>query len=837
MSQPKDFRTLAGCECANKIPWWEKKEPRRPLPEDLQKMLEANDPRFIEELQKFAYRFSRQSYYDEEQNRYIWVDWNEYRKRDGSWLWTMYCLDHPLARKGLIELLSFRTKESMKNILNLTYSWGLDYTFQVKKKYTFVPTRDPAFYRYLKGMFKSAEKNRDLEIWKLLAYRFDVEIGESSMWNGPSERYYKPNTRHYLRRRAWRFLRHLGQQASSDYVKYATELLLLYQGNENGIRKRYFPEHNRSIYLEPFQSYWIFNHILYHNSPRMRCVGSESWKILDPNVYKSALLDVREEAFPELWDQAPEMLLRLLHEGKVNPVIHFASRALKQGNPQFIEKLSNEQLYVWLKDLLSARREFAAEVLLSRLDAKNPEFEIWFSFATNPDLGIREKAKEFVEKNAANWSRESLRYWVEQFLIKIQQENSLPSGVIQDFVYLLQTAFQPVLELYASIDLIQKVADTEYPVLQELAVTLLENLDPDQHPFTGHDLLPLLVHKNQAIREEARLLLNKHFVKLQLDVDFLVQLATIPGEENQVFATQFFADRILWLVPFLPELIRRLWAKMISSETPEEVRDYLIRDLMGSLFFHELLDTPLEKVVQLMNSDKTDLQDFGARLLRAINPDPKQLTFDQLLMMAHCQIAAAREHAREMIIKVRERITSDWLINLAETDWDDTREWALKYIETLSSGEIDPELIFGLLDTARKDIQSFAMRLVNTHRYRLDPHELMLRAAESPYLHVQEYALEIAEQIEWDAETFDRLELFFRTILFRVNQGRKEKNRALRLLLHLAEHGDQALAERIGKLLSDVARNGGKRDFELILMTLTRLQTRYPEIQTPLMVK
>jgi hypothetical protein len=171
-----------------------------------------------------------------------------------------------------------------------------------------------------------------------------------------------------------------------------------------------------------------------------------------------------------------------------------------------------------------------------------------------------------------------------------------------------------------------------------------------------------------------------------------------------------------------------------------------------------------------------------------------------------------------------------------ETDWDDTRNWGFAYMRTLSADQFTPTLIYGLIDSARQDVQAFGMEMVDIHFADLDITELLLRSSESTDLFVQEYALSLAEKIKWDADKVKKLELFFRTILFKVHQARKAKQMTLDLLIRLGTaHSD--MARIIVPLLSDIAHIGGKRDFEQILFALTQIKALYPDIESPIQLR
>jgi hypothetical protein len=275
---------------------------------------------------------------------------------------------------------------------------------------------------------------------------------------------------------------------------------------------------------------------------------------------------------------------------------------------------------------------------------------------------------------------------------------------------------------------------------------------------------------------------------------------------------------------------------MMQNELPEISQNFILNDLLGTLFLAELTDTPIDQVLALLNHTDTSYQELGARLFAAKQPAVEQFTMEQLQNLAHNQIALCRSEARNMIIQVKDQMTDESLVNLVETHWDDTRNWAFAYMRTMSVDQFTPTLIYGLIDSARQDVQAFGMEMVEIHFADLDITELLLRSSESTDLFVQEYALTLAEKIEWDKDKITKLELFFRTILFKVHQARKAKQMTLDLLIRLGKT-DRSMAEKIVPLLSDVAHIGGKRDFERILFTLTQIKALYPEIESPIQVR
>lgn len=93
-------------------------------------------------------------------------------------------------------------------------------------------------WRALKRIFKEAEEKADFEVFGALAARFDAARAA-----GRTDREISARTLVYLVRRAWRFLRRLGEGLPAVYADAAVEVLRFYPENTN------------------WRNAWIANHI------------------------------------------------------------------------------------------------------------------------------------------------------------------------------------------------------------------------------------------------------------------------------------------------------------------------------------------------------------------------------------------------------------------------------------------------------------------------------------------------------------------------------------------------------------------------------------------------
>jgi hypothetical protein len=154
-------------------------------------------------------------------------------------------------------------------------------------------------WKALKHIFKEAEARNDTEIWGALAARFDhahAAHDGSSQVSGP--------TLAYLCRRAWRYLRHIGQTLPALYADVATDILVHYTDNTS------------------FSETWVANHIFYHETKKY----SRARFTLTSRERQDLL---KHRAFAELWQRSPRPLFSLLELARSEQVREFAVSALK----------------------------------------------------------------------------------------------------------------------------------------------------------------------------------------------------------------------------------------------------------------------------------------------------------------------------------------------------------------------------------------------------------------------------------------------------------------------------------------------------------------------------
>ena len=190
-------------------------------------------------------------------------------------------------------------------------------------------------WRGLKRIYKLVEAGHDAEMFGILAWRLDA-MDSTPRAQGEISR----ATFNYMRRRAWRYLRELGQALPELYPQFAVQVL------------RHYPA---SFY---FYGSWVASQIWGHHS----LIGARSaWFSRPPN-------DLSKRAFDEAWKLAPEPLLRLLEDAGNDAVCDFAIRSLKRDFPEELRKVEP----AWLARIGKKQLESVDEFVIGLLEA-SPE--------------------------------------------------------------------------------------------------------------------------------------------------------------------------------------------------------------------------------------------------------------------------------------------------------------------------------------------------------------------------------------------------------------------------------------------------------------------------------
>jgi hypothetical protein len=173
-------------------------------------------------------------------------------------------------------------------------------------------------------------------------------------------RLFTPQTRKYLRRRAWRYFRQLGKEKPERYLP--------------GVRIALTPYTDADVPdgLALLDN-WGLVHILFHHCPALDS-NPGGWRVVPGHT----LTELAPAPYLEpLWKQAPRLLLALLKEARSRPVRQWVIFMLCRDHGALLNTLILDELFDLLSHEAAEVAELAADVLRQRPGLEELSVERW----------------------------------------------------------------------------------------------------------------------------------------------------------------------------------------------------------------------------------------------------------------------------------------------------------------------------------------------------------------------------------------------------------------------------------------------------------------------------
>ncbi len=807
-------------------------------------------------------------------------------------------------------------------ILDIFYQINNEHTRPVILKLVKTARLEPNYFKRLQHIFKIAEYRQDAEIFGILAYRFEqspefytsssygiyipngggylklqnweydpqtsryigskTEEFETEMAKSDCRLAYSSKTREYLLRRVWRSLKKLGESSRSTYVKMATEVLLQYRDDDaEPVRESSYYRYDDNwrqvetsrISWDRYAAYLAFNHILYNNSPRYELKSGAVWRCKSTYKLGDPAPDVREEAFPELWRQQPELLLKLLSNSQCQPVHEFAVKAIETCS-EFCQGLSIDTLIQLLAKPYEVTARMGFELARSRYQPDNHQSELVLAIANCAYAPARTEAHEWI------------RNQLDRFLLNDRLIAALiisPEPDTQLFIWqVLGTAIINDLTTQAIIGrsiaglLTLDLAHVE--VAANATTTILTCFRVALRSIGLEIVLDLLRHPLPPLQTfGAEILLNHQTATIDLPPGLIDALIESPVESVRVIGVQLFGqlpdeillDRIELILTLatheLPEIrsairssIHRLAAAhptftsavvaellpiLLAPEQHEGLHHFLSQLLQTDLPNWMAVTSP-ETTWTLLNSTATASQDLAGRILQTnSNRWTETLTTEKIAELTYHEILAVRESGWQMSEQILPRLRDNPTDLLAATmimgsKWEDSRKFGFKLFgELLQPAELNPAVVISICDSNRDDVRKFGRDLVGSCFQARDGLEYLLKFSEHPATDMQLFASQYLE--DYAADNLDRLQElmpYFVRVLAQVNRARVAKQRIFAFLTTEAIKSESA-AKLIVEVLTRQSVSIAIIDRTHAVETLLKIHQLYPNLSVPITVK
>lgn len=248
---------------------------------------------------------------------------------------------------------------------------------------------------------------------------------------------------------------------------------------------------------------------------------------------------------------------------------------------------------------------------------------------------------------------------------------------------------------------------------------------------------------------------------------------------------------------------------------------------------------PMEHLIVLLASGSTGARSVAGALLGWHAEALDSIGLARLAQLGSHEVASLRGSVRSLLRRALPALMADPspLFTLVESDWPDSREFAIGLLREELAPRLGRETALGFLDSSRKDVQALGRDLLFRDLGALDgatAAEIVARLAQHAQSGVRRVAVEVllsrrAEEITLTEDVIGLL----RSILFDPKSDRMSRTGALSIL-HAAGVRDGENARAAAALLGDFAGTEGKHDFELVITSLAAIRLAFPGIPSPL---
>jgi predicted DNA-binding WGR domain protein len=753
------------------------------------------------------------------------------------------------------------------------------------------------YFKQIRHIFKMAEYRHDAEVFGIIAYHFEKQKAVYSYIN---YEYYIPlpdgtylythdeynNTREYVRRRVWRTLKQLGEEADADYVNMAVSILLQYSDADvQPVREVVLPNWIRTSegwnsielrrYWDAYAGYLTFNHILYENSPRYELKSySKAWRCREGYKPGDGEPTEREEAFPQLWDKRPDTLLKLLLESNCRPVHHFAVKALRTCQ-QFCASLNLETILKLVKKPYEITAELALELVRDRYNPSEPNQDLISALVNCASSQARTQAYQWIDEQREFFLADSNFI---ASLITSQHADTrqfarrlLSSSILND-----TTARVLIGRIIAELLL---MTANQGELAKEISETLLSSFTPQLRNLGLGVIVDLLNHPLAEIQElGARILLNHEIKAENLPPEFIESLIASPHDSVRVIGIRLFGqlpdekligeDKPLIIAMMvnavadirnaIKPIIRRLAAAnrdfaleiaadlievLLTPEKHEGVHSYLVK-LLREDVLGWMTSASKETALRLLNAKSSAAQELGGVVLAANYQNwVSEFTTSEIVKLGNHEIVAVREASQQMFSQILARLRADEqemisAVRLLESKWLDSREFALRiFTSEFGAAEFTPSVLVSICDSVREEARRLGRDLLTRNFQEVDGEEYLLKFSEHPTVDMQIFVTNYLEKYAMDnAERLRELMPYFISVLSLVNRGRVAKDRVLKFLEVEAQKSDEAasiVAEIMDRLSLTVAIGDKAKAIGIML----KIHKLYPHLQMPITVK
>ena len=745
----------------------------------------------------------------------------------------------------------------------------------------------PGYFQFVKHLYKLSEQLIDPEVFGITSMRFEntnhyysspawiwndsfhvhtpelgykkIHVDEKKKEDPPVS--YSSNTRYYLKKRSWRYLKSLGERQSRHYVRLATRILA--EIDEKDAKE---PSYNcfydwqdgykmTKVWKDKFGHFLAANWILYGKSTRYKISGSKINFICDNDWEPGGEVpNIREELFPDLWDKDIQLVLDLIIESKVEVVHQFCAKILKdhinilegvdseklilllnspfectaelalQGAVMALDKTGNVEIFKALVDSSHERHAQAGLAYLQAHSQLNESFEfIAVSLGCkNDDIrpALTATIKGWTVSNEVySQALKNLIDWVKQ-----SDDEGYRSGIAEQ----VKVIFSEI-DLGTPLEEINELLKYSAIQVQEIGAALLVGRGLDASELPDSLIENMINSESQSIRDSALKLMFQFTDQQLIQRSALVHsLLTHEHEDlrenaKPVFVRLCNADEAAGQ-KLSDELLGLLIRGRIKKDILNELSNFIIKSLLKNLS-----NIPKERLKKLLTVNVPAANKVGGELMGSLSAE--DFSNYELSQMLNSPTASIREQTRKILNENQSRFTDEPIsyVPALDTEWEDSKDYVFSLFKEKNDC-LDSETLIAVCDSTDNQVQKFGRELLMKNFEQEDGLAYIIKLSEHPSQNIQIFVSSFLEsEISGKPKEAAKVLPFIKTCLIKVNKGRVIKQRLLSFIEKEAGSNEH-MARVFIPLLSELS---GVNSVELkagAIKSMTLIKRNWPEI-------
>gem|GEM_PF-4991634 len=684
---------------------------------------------------------------------------------------------------------------------------------------------------------------------------------------------FSDRTKNYFTRRTLRKIKRLGNDFPSDYINLAVEILLSVDDeiDKGQPFRTYSYDYSNGWELihnwhPKYHTFTAYNQILFGESERMNTTRSHLFSFAEGITPSDEPVTSREEYLSSLWDSDSKPIIRILSEAKTTEVNEFALKIF-QSNRHFKNQLTDQELISIIQSRYETTVDTFTAIIKGKYLLESPPFELIMALLkTDMDKSFnlgKDFLASYLGKNkigsqnfAALISTGQLRV-TELILAQAKEFSNLEPLVYSQIASIInQHEFYTDEYIYSLIEItkneylsqafselnshdLELFISSERTCIVELGIALMKVNKRPTYELAADHIEAILDSEDSGIRAAGiELLLDFPEAFLEEKQALLISFVFSPHAEIREKIIPIISKLVQKNEPLRIELFNALVSAISQKETVDGIHASHLK-LLNESFSNELNSIDKKVLTSFLLSDVDASQKLGEQLFTDLN-FPAKLELNDWVELKDSDVFAVRKelinYFKNNVSEVMNNLSDALLV--VESKWADLRAEMLTYFLEHSSPENwTLDLVLQVIDSPNEDSQSFG-RSVITRVFSSDHgKQLMIHLSEHPSRSMMLFNSNYLNlHAKGDEDVVLKLKLYFKSILYSVNEGSVSKARVFAFLKQELKYSKK-VAQMTLDILEDVLQTQAIGDKSKSIDLALEIHSFHPELTIPLTIK